>query len=445
MKKTLKSSILDHIGLKIFALVLAVVIWIAITNVDDYITTKVIKDIPVEDINGSAIEELGKVYTVTSGKTLDIVVRGRRSMVEQLTASDFYAYADLSELSITNTANINLILKKDSTSGSKYDVDIDGDGVADVYSNDEIFQQLDVKMLDTTMTLFIEDKESDDIAVTVVTQGDIDEKCALGKCTATPNIISVSGPKTAMDSIKEIRAYVNVIGKTESFTEKDVSFTCYNEYGEPLNISQFEFGVDKVDVTVAIYPTKEVDVKVTTTGEVAEGFVLTGVTYNPKTVLIAGEKSVLAGIDSININNISVNGLNGTLETDKEVSEYLPEDVIVADSNTQVAISINVEEKVTKKLLVSVNDINLYGKLDEYEYAMESTSDFSVNITGIKDVIDNVSKDDIKFYIDVGDLVPGTNYMTLSYVDPKDYEVIITGKIKVIVTRKEDGEEDMQE
>ena len=441
MKTSFKSIVLDHIGLKIFALVLAVVIWLAITNVNDYITSRVIKDIPVAELNGEVIEKLGKVYTVTNGKTLDIVVRGRRSIVDNLTANDFYAYADLSELSVTNTATINLILKKDSSSGSKYDVDTDGDGVNDVFSNDDIYQQLDIKMLDTTMTLSIEDKETVEIAVTVVPQGDIEPGCALGKSTATPNIISVSGPETAMEDIKEIRAYVNIIGKTDSFVEKEVSFTCYNEYGEPINSSQFDFNADTVDVSMAIYPIKEVNVNVTTTGEVAEGYVMTGLSYNPKTVNIAGEKKKLAEIDAINV-EIPVNGLNQTFETDKAITDYLPEDFIVADTNTQIAISIEVEEKITKKLLVSVNDIELYGKLEEYDYALESTSDFSVNISGVKDVIDKVSKDDIRFYIDVGELVPGTNYMTLSYVDPKDYDVIITGKIKVIVTRKDDEEEE---
>ena len=66
MKTSFKSIVLDHIGLKIFALVLAVVIWLAITNVNDYITSRVIKDIPVAELNGEVIEKLGKVYEIIS-------------------------------------------------------------------------------------------------------------------------------------------------------------------------------------------------------------------------------------------------------------------------------------------------------------------------------------------------------------------------------------------
>ena len=106
MKDQAKKSLFNHLGLKILSLLLAIIIWMIIMNLDDYSVTKTVRDIPVEEMNGSTIENLGKVYNIVDGDTVDVVVKGPRSLVDPLTAADFTATANLAELSITNTVQI---------------------------------------------------------------------------------------------------------------------------------------------------------------------------------------------------------------------------------------------------------------------------------------------------------------------------------------------------
>ena len=91
MKQKIGKTLFNHIGLKILSLVLAVLLWGIVMNLADYSMTKTIRNIDVTQTNGSAIENMGKVYNVQDGETVDIVVKGPRSVVDPLTAEDFTA------------------------------------------------------------------------------------------------------------------------------------------------------------------------------------------------------------------------------------------------------------------------------------------------------------------------------------------------------------------
>ena len=95
-----KELILKNFGLKIIAVILAIVIWIVIVNVDNPSERKTISGIEVELLNAESVEESGYIYQVEDGATVSVVVKAPKEIVDELSASDFYAYADLSEASV---------------------------------------------------------------------------------------------------------------------------------------------------------------------------------------------------------------------------------------------------------------------------------------------------------------------------------------------------------
>ena len=58
----MKNRIFDHLGLKIISLLIAIVVWVIVANVDDYKTTKKITGIEIEFINGESITDNNMVY-----------------------------------------------------------------------------------------------------------------------------------------------------------------------------------------------------------------------------------------------------------------------------------------------------------------------------------------------------------------------------------------------
>ena len=75
-------------------------------GVDDPVRTRQFTNIPVTVTNEKAITTLDKVYEITQGKTVDITVSGKKSLVDRITSQDLQATADLSQLSMVNAVSI---------------------------------------------------------------------------------------------------------------------------------------------------------------------------------------------------------------------------------------------------------------------------------------------------------------------------------------------------
>ena len=119
--KWMKSKVMNNFGLKVISLVVAFIVWLVIINTTNPTITKTFTDIPVKVINENVITSLNQVYEVVDGDMVDVVVKGKRSFVEELTNDDFSATADLSKLSTVNTAGIQVKLNK----ATKENVELD--------------------------------------------------------------------------------------------------------------------------------------------------------------------------------------------------------------------------------------------------------------------------------------------------------------------------------
>ena len=83
MKEETKSIYLKNLGIKIVSVLLAMIIWMIIINIDDPYKTRTFS-VNVETINESALQSVNKVYEVIDGKTANVKVRGKKSVVDKL-------------------------------------------------------------------------------------------------------------------------------------------------------------------------------------------------------------------------------------------------------------------------------------------------------------------------------------------------------------------------
>ena len=95
----IKNNIIKHPGLAVISLVLAFIIWFIITNYRNPVITRTITGVPVNVINASHVESMGLSYSLAAGyDTVSVTVRGNRSNVESLRASNITVDADLTQL-----------------------------------------------------------------------------------------------------------------------------------------------------------------------------------------------------------------------------------------------------------------------------------------------------------------------------------------------------------
>ena len=94
MKNRLKKIFLDNIGLKLLAVLFAIGLWFVVMNVNDPTQTKTFTT-NVEVMNQDVILTQGKYYEIVSGDTVTFRVSAKRSILEQLSGSDFAATANM--------------------------------------------------------------------------------------------------------------------------------------------------------------------------------------------------------------------------------------------------------------------------------------------------------------------------------------------------------------
>ncbi|MDO5126428.1 MAG: CdaR family protein [Eubacteriales bacterium] len=406
----MKNKILENFALKLLAVLCAVLLWLVVLNISDYTVTVEIKDIPVEQLNGDVLEELDQIYDVEKGDTVDILVKGRRSIVERLDANDFIATADLSTMSITNTVQIFVEPK---------DHGLNGD--------------ITITCVDNAMTLSLEEKITVQFPVRINVVGEAKEGYAYVSTVASPNLITLEGPKSAIGRVTDIAVEVDISGRSDSF-ETIGKVYMYDAYGEILENDKIILSDTETKVNMQIYPTKTIEVRIELAGKPAEGYGVDEVLYQPQTITVAGPSDKTKQLNELVIRDISVNGASDSLQTTIDLADYLPEGIYLAQSNSEVAVNVSIEKQIQNTVSMTEKDITLTGKQSGCTYTVSLSDDFKLTAVGLPKAIETLSMEDIHPVIDCSTLKNGDNIdVKLIFEDLEGVAFTITGTVDVYV------------
>ncbi len=409
-------KIFNKPSIMLISLVISFILWFIVMNVSDPMTTRVISGVQVDRINEDAIEKEGMVYDVVSGDTVDVIVSGPRSVVENMESGDIYAFADLSQVSVTNTALINVSIASGSYSKKTKDV------------------KLTPK--NEYMNLSIETSEDKTFQIKVITTGNVSEGCAVGVPVATPNMITVSGPASVLESINEVRAVVDVEGAEEEFTI-NADLGCVDAYGNAIAKDSITLSDPSVDVTVPIYNTKEISIKVSTKGNPEKGYGVKSVEYSPETIEIAGEEDSINALEGITVDDINISGATDNIETTQPLDVYLPEGVVIASSEDQISVIVKVEQYQTRNIMIPSSVLTVEGQSDDYNYTFTSVDDTSIDVTGFPEDIEEITAESLKPTISVEGMNEGEREIEVKFAESDSYEIKGTCRFKVKITKKE--------
>ena len=103
MGKSMKDKLIDNLGLKVIALLFAVVLWLLVVNINDPIESRTFSNIKVNVLHEEIIENQAKTWQVLDNTdSVTVVVRGKRSILERMRTEDISASADIKELMLEN-------------------------------------------------------------------------------------------------------------------------------------------------------------------------------------------------------------------------------------------------------------------------------------------------------------------------------------------------------
>jgi len=384
-----KEKILHNLGTKLLSLILALLFWVLVINIDDPVRTRQFTNIPVTITNEKALTTLDKVYEVTQGRTVDITVSGKKSLVDKVTSQDLQATVDLSQLSMVNAVNI--------------------------YPECTKYPSL-VCTLGRVQTLKVslEDMKSASLVPVIQQIGKVADGYYVVNATSTPNIIKVTGARSQIKKVHEIRLDADV-----SNAKRDRSSMAepkaYDSNGEELDSAKLKFSVETAKVELHVRKTKSIPVLVEIEQGTADGYECSSVEYEPKKIVIAGREKKIADIEELRI-PLDISQWNTSGEVTVNAADYLPEHITVAEANPTIGIHLEIEQWITKSFSFQGSEIKLQGKYDNRTYKrLHKNRVYAVTIYGKESVLEGLESSDLKPYVDVSDLERGKQEVEIQF------------------------------
>lgn len=317
----MKTRGINNLGLKIVSVFLAIVLWFIVLNVDDPVITRSYRGIEVTIINEDAIANKNKTYEIEEGDTVDVYIKARRSVLDDIRSGDIKAVADLSKLSLTMAVPIDVTVSKNRSQIEEIRL-----------GNNDILK------------LKLEDMAQKELPITVVTSGEADPDYIVGSRTSSPNIVTVQGAKSLVKSIAEARVTVGIQGMKETY-RKTVAIHYYDEDGEEVRSSRLTTDAKRAKVSIRFYKTKEVDLNIFVDAKAAAGYEIQSADYQPKKIMIAAPDDVLETTNKITIDDIRLRGLTEDFQETYSLNEYMPAQVMVTGTNLDAVVSVKVEKR----------------------------------------------------------------------------------------------------
>lgn len=410
----MKKKIFNNIGLKILALLIAVLVWWVVMNIDDPLVKKTISGIAVELRNDNDLTDKGYIYEVDSGSVITITVRAPESVAKDLKASDFVAYADLSQLSpLTDSANITIECVKS---------DVKSD-IKDITSKTQVVK------------LNIDNKETAEIPVNIKITGTPADNYVLGDKSISQNKIEITGAASVIEKITSAEISYDVSNMMQSVSEM-VAPVFYDENGKVVDTSSIQLSRKTLRLNVEILATKWIPVTVIPTVTTADGYKLVEYTQSFDQIKIAGTQDSLANISSLAIPSdaIELEDITESQDCTVNVANYLKGSYTIVSGTTELVVHIEIEQEVVKSYIIRKNGIVINNLGENLEAEIEDPY-IEVKVRALQKTQDSFNMDALNTNIDLKGYEPGEYEVPVVFSeDTNNYTVVGEVIVKVVIT-----------
>lgn len=302
-----RSLIQRNLPAKIVALLIAVILWGYVMN-DQNPTTEGVYTVQVQMVNAPEGYKISQ-----SVHSVKIKVRGPRSLFVANNESDFHAYVDL----------------KDAEDGKHaYKVQVD---------MPQGFELTEVKpgSIDVMLDRIIAKKVRADINV----NGAPAPGESVAKVNQADDKVLVEGPASAVNEVERVIGYVGITSKNDKDFDLQVPLTAINADGKEVQGVTVKPATMYVAVILAHGLTKKtVNVNPVTVDDLPSGYEIVSLKVDPAYIEIAGKDKLLANINTIDTEKLSLVGINKN--TNRTLKLNLPEGVTAVNREVDVHIVI---------------------------------------------------------------------------------------------------------
>ena len=438
MRKFL-GSFRNNIGLKLISVVVAIVIWYIVVDIDDPVETNTYT-VKISVANEAYIASGKEIYHIDdANKTVGVSVRANRSTLRSISEDDITVTADFTQIVDMNRDPVMVPLTAECKGVSRNNI----------------------TLARTTIPITIESIATKTFAVAVDTGESVpSEEYEVGRVTVSPDQIVINGPESIINQIDTAVARIDVTGMTiDSSREaklvllgKDQSEISEDTITDDLT---FEGGTPNVTVNVELWKRRsDVVLDVQYFGTPAEGYHVESVTTTPDTITVVGDSQALlqltqnGNVIQTPADLIGIEGADEDVYAEIHLTEILPENMRLSRNTAEEAsTTIAIRSDETKELVLDVDSIEVLN-IDSNLAVSYGQAEITVRIKGSGANLDSVTEENIGASIDLAGMAAGDMNVPVNFTLPAGVSVDeavtlnISLKEKVAAPAEESAEDD---
>ena len=414
----MKDKLKNNLGLKIVAIIFAVLLWWIVVNIDDPIDTKQYV-VNVTVTNTEVITNAGKSFQILDDtNSVTVTIKGRRKVLDEIKSNYIVATADLREM---QDSSVPIRLKV---------VGYEGD-----YEAATAYPQ--------NMQVRVENTQKKTFPITAVSTGNPRDGYVVGTMTSSPQTVDISGPESMVAKINKVVAKVDV-SEISTDTAIETELIYYDAAENRIDKSLLSSNCDKNGVTVSvdIWHTKKVSLNFDTSGiKPASGYVFTGIEVEPQMLRVAGTTEYLNATTQLDIKaeELKKTKVDANEEVIIDITKYLPEGIILADSDgNHVVVRIIVEKAGTKSILLPVGAIQIENASEKFTLEKGPEQEVELQFSGSKEALESLTSENITAKVDLKKFTEtGTYDVPVEITElPEECTYIGSATVQIVLKKK---------
>lgn len=354
---------------------IAITLWFMVNGNADMLITQDFNSIPITLTNVEALTEKNLVLADDKNYYLNLQVKGTDKNLRNVNMKEVTAEVDLSDIDEKGT----------------YDLDVEVKGLA----NSVIISSMNP----TSLAIEVDNIIKEALDVVVLLEGKPANDLSVISAKSQEQV-EVEGPEESIARIDKITTTVDVSG-LESDTTRHLEVAAYDATGNP--ITDLEILPNVVEVEIVLGKTKSIGIIPSTTGNPANGYIVTGVQIEPSKVLIGAKEALLNAIDTIPIDPIDVSGQSKTFT--KDINLTPPQGCYFLDDSGKVKATISIESPVEKSFTIDKLVTRNLGT--GLVAAKVKDTRVVVKLEGASSILNSLNASQIEAFVDCANLGPG--------------------------------------
>lgn len=381
-KKSTKNSRKENGITMVLCVIAAICIWFYVMSIDSPTATETFSSVNVTVVNDRDLAVEAPLTPISgTGNVIEVKLKGRKTLLNDLRESDIEAYVDVSEVMTTGKGVYTVVVEAP-----------EGTVIEDYYPK-EITVYMDKR---SSTTVPIQAHLSQYSLVSGYTVN-------LSSPTLSVDSIQVSGPESELNKIDHARLSVSFPGAiTRSFSCAGL-LTLVDEDGYEINTKYLTLSETEATARYHVYTTKTIDLTVAYKyGYFAENG--TEVTIQPKKINVKGTVEVLDLMESHTVATIDETLI--TEDGDHSYQLKLPEGVEFANADQSDTVTIKIRHTRARlnKVRVSTAAVDIVNVPEGKE--IEILDEFlTVNVRGTSGGLMYVTEKDLTMTLDAAPAV----------------------------------------